>query len=247
MSLMRGFLFRAAGLKRPSLRTQCIVSALRFSSSNSRWKQRQGKDAYAREAKVQGLKSRAAFKLLEMDTKYRLFKPRNVVVDLGYAPGSWSQIALERTRPGGKVVGIDLIPAEPPKGVATFQGDFLSPGVQRMVKDFIYQTIEIPLQRHGVAAITESSTATSSTSAIDNGLHAPAPAAQDDSVQVVDIVLSDMSAPWEQTSGFNVNSLSNPYYRLMNTSGVAFRDHAGSMESKEAFFVALCRKAKASP
>jgi 21S rRNA (uridine2791-2'-O)-methyltransferase len=47
---------------------------------------------------------------------------------------------------------------------------------------------------------------------------------------LVQVVLSDMSAPWEQTTGFNVNTLSNPYHRLMNTSGNAFRDHAGSMD-----------------
>ncbi|KAJ6782651.1 hypothetical protein PWT90_00204 [Aphanocladium album] len=194
------------------------------------WKQRQGKDSYAREAKVQGLKSRAAFKLLEMDAKYRLFKPGSVVVDLGYAPGSWSQVALDRTRPGGKVVGIDLIPAEPPKGVATFQGDFLSPQVQKMVKEFISQTIQAP-KRKEVEAAKESSPAVEldQPSYIDVGLHSPT-TTKNSRAQVVDIVLSDMSAPWEQTSGFNVNSLSNPYYRLMNTSGMAFRDHAGSMD-----------------
>ncbi|OAR02576.1 hypothetical protein LLEC1_00334 [Akanthomyces lecanii] len=221
-----------AGLKRPPLWKQCTVTSLRFSSSNSRWKQRQGKDAYARDAKVQGLKSRAAFKLLEMDAKYHLFKPGGVVVDLGYAPGSWSQVALDRTRSGGKVIGIDLIPAEPPKGVATFQGDFLSPYVQRMVKDFISQSVQTPSKGQGAKATTESSSTMDlgQPSYIDVGRQAPIAGAQYNDAQAVDIVLSDMSAPWEQTSGFNVNSLSNPYHRLMNTSGVAFRDHAGSMD-----------------
>lgn len=58
----------------------------------------------------------------------------------GYAPGSWSQVALERTKPHSRVIGIDLIPAQPPKGVSTFQGDFLSPVVQQMVKNFIVES-----------------------------------------------------------------------------------------------------------
>ena len=61
-------------------------------SSSKRWVARQNRDVFAREAKVQGLKSRAAFKLLQIDEKYRLFKPGNTVIDLGFAPGSWSQV-----------------------------------------------------------------------------------------------------------------------------------------------------------
>jgi 21S rRNA (uridine2791-2'-O)-methyltransferase len=63
----------------------------RFASSK-RWVERQSKDRFTREARVQGLKSRAAFKLLQINDKYRLFKPGQTVVDLGYAPGSWSQV-----------------------------------------------------------------------------------------------------------------------------------------------------------
>lgn len=196
-------------LRRPFLWTPRILISLRFSSSNSRWKQRQGNDAYAREAKVQGLKSRAAFKLMEIDAKYRLFKPSSVVVDLGFAPGSWSQVAIDRTRPGGKVIGIDLIPAEPPKGVATFQGDFLSLGVQKMVKDFIRETIQDPPKRHGGEAAMHGSLAMDQQGCVDVGRLTAASVAEDEKMQVVDIVLSDM---------------------LMNTSGVAFRDHAGSMD-----------------
>jgi hypothetical protein len=64
---------------------------LRFASSK-RWVDRQSKDRFARQARVQGLKSRAAFKLLQLNEKFRLFKPGQTVVDLGYAPGSWSQV-----------------------------------------------------------------------------------------------------------------------------------------------------------
>jgi 21S rRNA (uridine2791-2'-O)-methyltransferase len=90
---------------------------------------------------VQGLKSRAAFKLLELDAKYHLFRRGcgQVVVDLGFAPGSWSQVALDRTAPNGRIVGIDVIPAQPPRGVSAIQGNFLSPGVQGMVKQFLLE------------------------------------------------------------------------------------------------------------
>ncbi|KAI7216517.1 FtsJ-domain-containing protein [Hortaea werneckii] len=109
------------------------------SASSSRWKTRQSNDSYAREAKVAGLKSRAAFKLLEINDKYRLFRPGDTVVDLGYAPGSWSQVALNRTQPGGRVVGIDIIPAQPPRGVSTLQGDFLSVEIREELKRFVVE------------------------------------------------------------------------------------------------------------
>ncbi|KAI7329014.1 hypothetical protein KC315_g6357 [Hortaea werneckii] len=118
----------------PHLQTRSASSA-----SSSRWKTRQSNDSYAREAKVAGLKSRAAFKLLEINDKYRLFRPGDTVVDLGYAPGSWSQVALNRTQPGGRVVGIDIIPAQPPRGVSTLQGDFLSVEIREELRRFVVE------------------------------------------------------------------------------------------------------------
>lgn len=73
----------------------------------------------------------------QLNQKYRLFKRNQVVVDLGYAPGSWSQVAVELTGPRGLVVGIDLIPAQPPRGVTSIQGDFLSPQVRALVKSVL--------------------------------------------------------------------------------------------------------------
>ncbi|UKZ87551.1 uncharacterized protein TrAFT101_003343 [Trichoderma asperellum] len=220
----------------------------RLASSGTQWKQRQGRDHYVHHAKVQGLRSRAAFKLLEIDAKYKLFKKNQTVVDLGYAPGSWSQVAVERTRPHGQVIGIDLIPAQPPKGVATFQGDFLSPVVQQLVKEFIAQTHYDRLSRAARAdhndenKLDSNNTLIEQPSYIDLERHSteaskpPSGSISTKSTQknLVDIVLSDMSAPWEQTSGFSSKTLSNPYDRLMNTSGIASRDHAGSMDLCEA-------------
>lgn len=125
----------------PQTRTRPATGPPRLArhASSARWKQRQDQDPYVREARVRGLKSRAAFKLIELDAKYRLFRRGRgqVVVDLGFAPGSWSQVAVDRTAPDGRVVGIDVIPAQPPRGVSTIQGNFLSPGVREMVKQFL--------------------------------------------------------------------------------------------------------------
>ncbi|KAI1756313.1 23S ribosomal RNA methyltransferase [Xylaria castorea] len=212
-----------------------VCNYARWSSSKSRWKQRQGKDPFAREAKVQGLKSRAAFKLLEMDAKYRLFKRDQTVVDLGYAPGSWSQVAVERTKPHGRVVGIDIIPAQPPKGVSTIQGNFLSPLVQNIVKEYLVEFAQrrSTPNRDAEASEDEEGVVVEKPSYIDTeraeSVESDHETSSDDG-KLADVVLSDMSAPWLQTSGFSSNTLSNPYNRMMNTSGMPFRDHAGSMD-----------------
>jgi len=87
------------------------------------------KDPYVKRAQAEGLRSRAAFKLLELDAKDRLFRRGQTVVDLGAAPGSWSEVALRRTRPGGKVVAIDLLEMAPLAGVTIIRGDFADSAV----------------------------------------------------------------------------------------------------------------------
>lgn len=78
---------------------------------------------------------------LQINDRYGLFRRNQTVVDLGYAPGSWSQVAKDATAPNGVVVGIDLIPAQPPRGVTSIQGDFLSPRVRALVKDVLVEQI----------------------------------------------------------------------------------------------------------
>ncbi|KAK8049371.1 ribosomal RNA methyltransferase MRM2 [Apiospora phragmitis] len=240
-----------ATLRQPVLQPLAVGCSARWSSSNSRWKQRQGSDFYAQQAKLQNLKSRAAFKLIEMDTKYRLFRRGQTVVDLGYAPGSWSQVARERTKPNGRIVGIDLIPAQPPKGVSTIQGNFLSPAVQNLVKDYLVEfagdnaptrPAAVAADRSEVDSEDVASLIRDKPSYIDTEraetawpIHYDPYEEQErlkDEGKLVDVVLSDMSAPWPQISGFNINTINNPYItsRMMNTSGMAFRDHAGSMD-----------------
>ncbi len=92
--------------------------------SSRRWLQRQRRDVYVRQAQAQGYPSRAAFKLLEIDARDRLLRPGMKVVDLGAAPGGWSQVAAERVGAAGKVVAVDRLPMEVPAGVLFYQGDF---------------------------------------------------------------------------------------------------------------------------
>jgi 23S rRNA (uridine2552-2'-O)-methyltransferase len=95
--------------------------------SSQRWLQRQLNDPYVAEAKKRGYRSRAAFKLLQLDDQFRFLKSGARVVDLGAAPGGWTQVSVERVRPersGGVVVGIDLTPVEPIAGATVLAKDF---------------------------------------------------------------------------------------------------------------------------
>lgn len=156
-----------------------------------------------------------------MDSKYHLFKKGQMVVDLGYAPGSWSQVAQERTKPTGQIVGIDLIPAQPPKGVSTIQGNFLNPAVQNLVKEYLREFArkrpeyrrsaediengDPILNAEEFEALIKGKPSYIDAERADTAEHAP----YDDGGRLVDVVLSDM---------------------MMNTSGMSFRDHAGSMD-----------------
>ncbi len=95
--------------------------------SSQRWLQRQLNDPYVAEARKRGYRSRAAFKLLQIDDQFRFLKPGARVVDLGAAPGGWTQVSVERVRPeqaGGVVVGIDITPVEPIAGATVLTKDF---------------------------------------------------------------------------------------------------------------------------
>jgi len=88
------------------------------------WMHQHVTDAYVQRAKREGYRSRAAYKLLEIDGKDRLLKPGNTVVDLGAAPGGWSQVAADMVGPRGRVLAIDLVEMPAPPGVEFVQGDF---------------------------------------------------------------------------------------------------------------------------
>lgn len=99
------------------------------SKSSERWLREHFGDAFVRQAQALGLRSRAAFKLLEIDERDRLLRPGQVVVDLGAAPGGWAQVAADKVGKRGRVIALDLLPIEPLAGVTVLQGDFTEQAV----------------------------------------------------------------------------------------------------------------------
>ncbi len=114
-------------------------------ASSTRWLERQLNDPYVRRAKAEGYRGRAAFKILELDDKFRFLVPGARVVDLGSAPGGWAQVAVRRVnalgdRPGkaeGRVLGVDLQEVEPVPGAEIHVLDFLEEGADDKIKDWL--------------------------------------------------------------------------------------------------------------
>jgi 23S rRNA (uridine2552-2'-O)-methyltransferase len=92
--------------------------------SSKEWLRRHVTDPYVKAARQQGYRSRAAFKLLDLHKKESIFRPGMTVLDLGAAPGGWSQVAAEKVKPGGRVIAIDLLEIAPISGVTVLKGDF---------------------------------------------------------------------------------------------------------------------------
>ena len=112
------------------LRTR-VKTARGRTAQSTRWLERQLNDPYVRRAKAEGYRSRAAYKLLELDERFGIIQGKRRIVDLGIAPGGWSQV-IRRRVPKAAVVGIDLLPVDPIDGVTIFQMDFMddaAPGV----------------------------------------------------------------------------------------------------------------------
>lgn len=97
---------------------------MKRSKTSKSWMAEHVNDPFVQRAKTDGLRARAAYKLMEIDDKDKLIRPGMVVVDLGAAPGSWSQVAISRVGSGGRVFALDLLPMEPIHGVEFMQGDF---------------------------------------------------------------------------------------------------------------------------
>jgi 23S rRNA (uridine2552-2'-O)-methyltransferase len=112
------------GRKAPAPRglTVAVRTAKGRSAGSQRWLARQLNDPYVAAAKQQGLRSRAAFKLIELDERFQLIRRGAVVVDLGAAPGGWTQVAVQRG--AGRVVGVDLLAIDPVPGAVMLRGDF---------------------------------------------------------------------------------------------------------------------------
>ncbi|HEX8232674.1 MAG TPA: RlmE family RNA methyltransferase [Caulobacteraceae bacterium] len=105
-----------------------LKTAKKHTPSSQAWLERQVNDPYAAEARAKGYRSRAAFKLIEIDDRFRLLRKGARVVDLGCAPGGWVQVALERG--AGAVAGIDLLPVEPIAGAELLEMDFTEPDAE---------------------------------------------------------------------------------------------------------------------
>ncbi|WP_342658083.1 RlmE family RNA methyltransferase [Sphingomonas sp. NY01] len=103
---------------------QRVRTARGRTAQSTRWLERQLNDPYVRRAKAEGYRSRAAYKLIELDERFGLLKGSKRVIDLGIAPGGWTQV-VRRKVPGARVVGIDLLPVDPIDGVEIFQMDFM--------------------------------------------------------------------------------------------------------------------------
>jgi 23S rRNA (uridine2552-2'-O)-methyltransferase len=95
-----------------------------MAKSSKEWLQRHVTDHYVKKARKEGYRSRAAYKLIEIDQKEKLFRAGQNVLDLGAAPGGWSQVAADKVKPAGKVIAVDLLPIAPISGVTILKGDF---------------------------------------------------------------------------------------------------------------------------
>jgi 23S rRNA (uridine2552-2'-O)-methyltransferase len=124
------------GVSKPSGRSlkQRVKTGKGRTLSSKMWLERQLNDPYVQRAKREGYRSRAAFKLVEIDDKYRILKKGARVIDLGAAPGGWSQVAAKRIGEAGRIVAIDLLDIEPIPGVEFIQLDFLDPAAPDELK-----------------------------------------------------------------------------------------------------------------
>jgi 23S rRNA (uridine2552-2'-O)-methyltransferase len=129
---------RSGAGKGPGVGARTLTTRLRTAKGrpigSQIWLERQLNDPYVRAAQAAGYRSRAAFKLLELDERYHLLKPGLRVVDLGAAPGGWTQVALARLGAKGRIVALDLLPMDPIVGATVLQGDFQDPAAEAAVR-----------------------------------------------------------------------------------------------------------------
>jgi 23S rRNA (uridine2552-2'-O)-methyltransferase len=109
------------------------------------WRKEQSRDPFFRRAKAEGYRARSAYKLLELDQRYHLLGAGKAVLDLGAAPGSWTQVALQRGQGRGQVVAVDLQAIEPLAGAATIEGDLSAPEVQTAMAAALPQGADLVL------------------------------------------------------------------------------------------------------
>lgn len=208
-------------------------------SSSKRWLERQRHDPYTKRALEEGYVSRAAFKLLELNQKHKLLKPHQKVVDLGYAPGAWSQAVLRETNNTAVVLGVDILVVPPPAGVLTIQGNIMLKHVQSQIRLFfaeLHRSRQGEPHKPGMARHRDSHETEASSyyeEIGDEPVHEPpvvrAGASNPDGTEFpVDVIISDMCAS-TRPNAYHSNTTNLPFYRLANTTGIKFRDHLSSM------------------
>ncbi len=106
-------------------------------TSSRQWLKEHFSDVYVKQAQKSGYRSRAVYKLLEIQERDRLFKPGMIVIDLGAAPGSWSQLVTKLIGKHGRIIAMDLLPMAPLPRVEFIQGDFSEPGIQQKVLEAV--------------------------------------------------------------------------------------------------------------
>lgn len=140
-------------------KSQRLKKAKRLKKSSQKWILRQINDPFVERAKVEGWRSRAAFKIIEIDEKFKLFKKGKVVVDLGAAPGGWSQYAVTKVG-DGNVVAIDLLPIDSLPGVSFFTGDFMTEEAPQKIIELLKT---IPYNKSGSCDVVMSDMAANTT------------------------------------------------------------------------------------
>lgn len=118
-------------------KTERVKTSKGRTISSTLWLNRQLNDPYVKQAKADGYRSRAAYKLLELDEKFRLFKPGDKVIDLGAAPGGWSQVVLKKVGKKGKLVGLDLLEVPPIMGADLIVLDFMDDDAPERLKTML--------------------------------------------------------------------------------------------------------------
>jgi len=115
---------------------------LKKNKISKNWLNKQRKDTYVRQSKVDGYRARSAYKLIEIDEKFRIFKGGMSVVDIGAAPGSWSQYACKKVI-SGKIISIDLKDMEKIKNIIQIKGDFTQKEIQNNIKNYLDNKIDV--------------------------------------------------------------------------------------------------------
>lgn len=114
-----------------------VKNAKYNTTSSNRWLQRQLNDPYVAEAKRLNYRSRAAFKLIQLDEKFHFLGKGKTIVDLGCAPGGWTQIAAQKNKGSGQIIGMDLLPTEPIEGAILLEQDFTAPDSADKIKSLL--------------------------------------------------------------------------------------------------------------